>query len=241
MNTDAKKTRKDIIKLEKQMQRSPSAATVFNLAERYVDIGEPHQAVAILMEGIEAFPQFETLQVLCARFMIMYQTHDVSRAEELIKSVLIEHPDNVMAQQLLQQIHACVDTMHEVARPFGADLSELPTLKTQRVAIITPRQTEENREVSDEGVEISPFHSELTQAYGKLHQHDLDGALAIFQQILETAPDDNDAREGFRITYAAIVKETESRDRDKKIEVISRTIRLLESMKTVIHNDQRTD
>lgn len=236
MNIDEKKTRKEIIKLEKQMQRNPTAATVFNLAEKYVEIGEPHQAVAILMEGMEAFPQYETLQVLCARFMITYQTHDVARAEELIKSVLEQHPDNVMAQQLLQQIHTCVETMHEVARPFGSDLSELPTLKTQRIAVVTSGDsTESEPEIN----ELSPFHLQLTDAFSRLHRQDLKGAMTIFQEILEAAPDNTDAQEGFRITYAALVKEKAAEDREKRIEVISRTIRVLEAMQQVV-SDQRT-
>ncbi len=60
MNADEKRKRKEIIKLEKQMQRSPSAVTVMSLAEKYVEVGESHQAVAVLMEGMEEFPQYET-------------------------------------------------------------------------------------------------------------------------------------------------------------------------------------
>ena len=55
MNADEKRSRKEIIKLEKQMQRNPSASIVMSLAEKYVEVGEPHQAVAILMEGWNHF------------------------------------------------------------------------------------------------------------------------------------------------------------------------------------------
>ena len=153
----------------------------------------------------------------------------------MIKAVLKEHPDNLLAQQLLQQIHTCVDTMHEVARPFGADLSELPTLKTQRVPVRHDNHSEDEQDdcFDDEG--LSPYHEQLKDAYGKLHESELEAALAIFQQILEESPDDANAREGFRITYAAIVKENESNERHKKIEVISRTIHFLESMKVVVN------
>lgn len=198
MNTDVKRIRRDIIKLEKLMQNSPTPVTVMNLAEKYVDIGEPHQAVATLMEGMEKFPSHATLHVLCARFMVTHQTHDVTMAESLIKHVLEKHPDNLMAQQLMEQIHTCVETMHEVARPFGDELSELPTLKTQKVIQIN--ESDSGHVSSNHEESVSPFHIELTEAYRKFHNSDFRGAIELFQKILEESPDNTDAREGFRIT-----------------------------------------
>lgn len=217
----SKQKRKEILKLEKQMQREPKIPVVIALAEKYVQVNEPHQAVAVLMEGIETFPENLTLQVICAKYMITYETDDVSRAESLIKQVLMQQPDNHLAQQLLEQIHTQVDTMHEVARE--SDTRELQAQQTIRVPL-------------ESQSDLPAYHQQLTNGFRLFHSGNIDDSLAIFQGILEEDPDNPDAQEGFRLAYTAKLKDQETEVRqeklERKLEVVRRSVKFLDAMKS---------
>ena len=236
MANESKQLRRDILKLEKQMQRKPTAKVVLSLAEKYADLDEPHQAVAVLLEGIDTFPGNSTLMVICAKFMVKYQTDDIIKAEALVKQVLMDHPDNLMAQQVLEEIHAQVDTMHEVAYAPDTDvvglresLSEL--LESQKTKQVPTVETDD----------LPPFHEELTKGYRSFHEGDIDSAFDIFQSILEEDPDNQDAREGFRLSYAARLKAEEDESKqeklEQKLEVVRRSVHFLEAMRKVVSKD----
>ncbi|MBN1297327.1 hypothetical protein JXA80_11150 [bacterium] len=236
-----RKLRKEILKLEKQMQVEKNPQLVLSLSERYIEIGEPHQSVAVLLEGIQANPDHVTLKVICARTMLTYQTDDVSRAESIIKHVLMTHPENLLAQQLMEQIHAQVETMHEIALPPD-------TLELQRQATLTIQ----NAHVAAQASTLTGLHREsaktlhgkndidekVSDAYALFRKGQLEDALGLFQEILETDPDNDAARDGFRKIYAEIVKSRENdavnRKREKQLEVIRRSIRLLDAMRRVV-------
>ena len=223
MSENVKKNRKEILKLEKRMQKKPSPKVVISLAEKYIDVGESHQSVAVLLEGIPLFPDNIDIQVLCAKYMLLFQTDDISRAESLIKKVLTDQPDNKMGQQLLEQIHSQVDTMYEVARQ--TDTSELIAQQTMRML------------KGKQSGSLSKFHVQLTDGYRLLRSGDLESALEIFQRILYDEPDNTDAQEGFRLAYAAELESLENERQNvkfqDKIQVVRRTIDFLEAMKTV--------
>ncbi|HPQ41846.1 MAG TPA: tetratricopeptide repeat protein, partial [bacterium] len=181
---DSRKIRKEILKLEKQMQRTPNQQVVLTLAEKYSEIGEPHQAVAVLIEGIQANPESATLKVICARFMLMYQTDEITKAENLVKEVLNSHPDNLMAQQLLEQIHTQVDTMHEVPMPFNFDTSELQKQVTLRFPKGAEPDGDVDRGAQDWEEAESARANPLAEAYRLVTEGALDNALEIVQQVL---------------------------------------------------------
>lgn len=235
-----RKNRKEILKLEKQMQKSPNQQVILTLAEKYTEIGEPHQAVAVLIEGIQAHPESATLKVICARFMLMYQTDEITKAENLIKNVLVDHPDNLMAQQLLEQIHTQVETMHEIPDPFHFDTSELQKQATMKYP--SPSGSQGSDAAVDAVWDDSQNnHGEALAEAFKLYQEGaLDAALEIIQGVLEEDPENSDARESFRLIYAEKFKDQDELDLDdqmaKKLEVIRRTLHFLEVMKDVAHS-----
>ncbi len=226
-----KEIRSRIIELEKAMRKKPKATTVLELAETYVEAGQPHQAVAVLLEGIETFPEHLELHYLCARFIVMYQPEETPNAEKLIKGILKKDPNNTAARQLLEQIMTCVDTMHEVALPYGSDLSNLPTIKSVKVNKATqPSESGDEKQDSD----LFPkYHQELKKGFGLLDSNKYDEAISVFGAILEEDPENSDAREGFRLAYAGMVKTRESVKKHKRIEVVGRTIQFLDAMQKV--------
>jgi len=255
-----RRKRKEILKLEKQMQKNPGQQVVLSLAEKYAEIGEAHQAVAVLIEGIQSNPDNATLKVVCARYMLIYQTDEVTKAENLIKHVLMEHPDNLMAQQLMEQIHTQVDTMHEVAAPFDFDTSELQQQATMKFNAPPAGRSHggqsggqttgtgnasSSEDVQAEGssigsLEDDPYYDLLSRAFELFHESRLDQALEIIQRILEEDPENPHAREGFRLIYAEKYKIQEESKIDtrmeKKLEVIRRTVRFMEAMRTVVRS-----
>lgn len=239
---DEKHIRKDILKLEKQMRADDvKAITAIQLAEKYVEIGEPFQAIAVLLESTEVFPDDITLHLLCARFILTYQNQDAGIAESLIKNVLRKHPDNLTAQRLLEQVHTCVETMHEVARPFGSDMSDLPTLRSARVTGYSSGSDVSGNEPYRMDAGEQPVEDMLADAISSFRGKDFKCALEQFQKILEKDPDHTEARDGFRRAYKAIVRETEVMARHRKVEVIGRTIRFLEAMRKISSHRNRSE
>jgi tetratricopeptide (TPR) repeat protein len=237
---DAKHIRKDILKLEKKMQADDvKAITAIQLAEKYVEIDEPFQAIAVLLESTDVFPDDITLHLLCARFILTYQNQDAGIAESLVKNILRKHPDNQAAQRLLEQLHTCVETMHEVARPFGSDMSDLPTLKSAKVMHGSGKDDGASDERNRAGDQ--PVEELLADACASFRGRDFKLALEQFQKILEWDPDNVEAREGFRKTYKAIVRENETLARHRKVEVIGRTIRFLEAMRKIAGSRKRSE
>jgi tetratricopeptide (TPR) repeat protein len=228
----------DIIQLEKIMHDNPSAATVMALAEKYVESGQPHQAVAVLIEGTETFPEHLELHYLCARFVIMYQPDEIPRAETLIKTILAKEPDNTVARQLLESIMTCVDTMHEVALPYGSDLSNLPTIKTSKVNAMYDNVQAGEKEVTPTDI-FPEHHTELTDGFKLMKNMEYEEAISVFTRILEDDPENTDAREGFRLAYAGLVKKRETFKHQKRIEVVGRTIQFLEAMQDVARQRYR--
>jgi len=225
----SKKSRKEILNLEKQMQKNPLPEIVLSLADKYIEVEEPHQAVAVLLEGIPIFPESYELQIQCAKLMLRFQTDDVARAESMVKNILLNNPENADAQMLMQIIHSQVDTMYEVARQ--TDTRELEAQPTMQIE-------------SESSHDVPVFHKQLTEGFSKYHSGNMKEALEIFQEILENDPENADAREGFRLAYASQLNETEDVELSSKLErkmlVVKRSIDFLEAMRTVVVQKGKT-
>lgn len=216
------------MKLEKLMQLDAGSNTAIQLAHKYVEAGEPVQAIAVLLESIEAFPEDIPLHLTCARYILAYQNQNSSQAALLLNKILTIEPDNKAAQELLADITAETDV-----RSQDPDLSDMPTMRHRKVIPESKRVRtdgyQKDRVVNDE----VPDEDLLSKAFCCLNENDLQSALVHFQKVLEKDPDNKAAQDGFRKAYQAILNENERVKREKKGVIIGRTIRFLEAIKSV--------
>ncbi len=234
---EVSQVRKEILKLEKLMQNDISSHIATQLAEKYVEIGEPVQAVAVLLESIEAFPEDVNLLLTCSQYIIAYQDQNSAQAQSLLNAILAIDPDNQHAHRLLENMSANADS--DRASQQDSDLADMPTLRTRKV---TPEAIKERRHFDKDKADSNVVANEeiLSKAFCCLNESDLQGALELFQETLEKDPDNSEAQDGFRRTYKAILNERERIKFEKKGEIIGRTIRFFEAIKSVVGSKDRS-
>jgi tetratricopeptide (TPR) repeat protein len=89
----------------------------------------------------------------------------------------------------------------------------------------------------------STRRSLLEQASGTLERGDIQGALELFKQLLEDDPDDENAREGFRLAYAVMLEGKESivipeESVQRKHAALIQLLEYLEAMLKVVRRDR---
>jgi tetratricopeptide (TPR) repeat protein len=230
MSKDERKHAKNIQKMEKQFSASPSPNGALQLAELYKSDGKIEQAIAILRESLEIFPDHATILIALSRILIAAEPDEdtIEEIKDAMASVLRKAPGNFAAEKILQQ---------------ASDLNQ-ENKNAPSIAIGLPESPEDGK--SQKMIE------DLGKAYAHLENHEFEIALGIFKSILEANPENASAKEGFTKAYAGLLeiqKTGLSADADlqKKLAALGQVKKALENLRFAavlrrqnLHDQKRT-
>jgi tetratricopeptide (TPR) repeat protein len=114
------KKKRDLTKLEKQVEQNPTAANLATLAERYLQMGQPDKAFEIAQQGVEAFPNSEKI---LRTFRYIKKSQLQAKIREL-QSTIQHSPNPVAYGQLamiykdLGETHKAVDVCNDLTKKF---------------------------------------------------------------------------------------------------------------------------
>ncbi len=89
--------------LREQLKKAPSPRLYFQLAEDLRAAGNIEESVAVLKEGVARFPRYLSTRISLGKALLMVQNN--REAVEVMKGVLEEDPENVIAIRTLAQAY----------------------------------------------------------------------------------------------------------------------------------------
>ncbi len=93
----------EIAKLSEKLQKDPSSKLFFPLAEEYIKCSMLEEAIIVLKEGLKVHPGFHAARVSLGK--VYFQNGRVAEAKAEFEKVVVQNPDNLMAQKKLVQIY----------------------------------------------------------------------------------------------------------------------------------------
>lgn len=93
----------EIAKLSEKLQKDPSSKFFFPLAEEYIKCNMLEEAIMVLTDGLKTHPGFHAARVSLGKRYL--QKGRVAEAKAEFEKVVVQNPDNLMAQKKLAQIY----------------------------------------------------------------------------------------------------------------------------------------
>lgn len=180
MKQDTKRIRKSILKLEKELQKDVVPSTILHLAEEYRKLDENDKASDILKRGLQHHNENSSIKLALAKILLLSERFEDVR--ELVQSVLVKNPDNLVARKILGELPE-----------IESDTSSMETSTTESI--------ESER----------PIYPDLVEkAIEYFHKRQFEQSLSLFKEYLESDPDNEIAKNGFTLAYTAWIESCES-------------------------------
>ncbi len=195
MKRDTKRIRKTIAKLEKDLLKDTSPGNFMHLSEEYRKLDESTSAITTLRRGLTVHPESASLKLALAKLLL--DSRNLVEVRTLAESVLQKNPDNLVARKLLNEI------------PMG-DADDAPVLEALEQGISTLESIAaptENAQTHLPDEALAENSDLLEKAVELLRGQKFEEAVGLFKDYLEQNPDNEIAKNGFTMAYAAWIEQ----------------------------------
>jgi len=192
---DTKRIRKTIAKLEKDLLKDTNPGNFMHLSEEYRKLDEPTNAIATLRRGLTVHPESASLKLALAK--LLFASQSLFEARALAESVLQKNPDNLVARKLLNElptIDADDTPVLEAFEQGNTTLESIPLPNEMPQTQLPEDALTENSDLLEKAVEL-------------LRSQKFEEAVGLFKDFLEQNPDNEIAKNGFTMAYAAWIEQ----------------------------------
>ena len=102
--------------LREQIKKAPSPRLYFQLAEDLRAAGNVQESIDVLKEGVARFPRYLSARISLGRALLSVRNH--REAAEIMKAVLEEDPENVIAIRALAQAYEAMGQKVEAIKKY---------------------------------------------------------------------------------------------------------------------------
>ncbi|WP_447972256.1 tetratricopeptide repeat protein [Nitrospira sp. Kam-Ns4a] len=108
----------------KRLAKDPASKAFLPLAEEYAKIGRFREAVAVLKEGLKAYPTFILARTALGR--VYYQAGQRAEAKATLQEAIKDSPENLLAHRTLARIYLDENALDDASRSCAVLLAANP-------------------------------------------------------------------------------------------------------------------